>query len=92
MFSEECQGSGQGWREAHPLPLPLANLGGASLGGMFHLVGGGDGTGARRAEIYSWDGTTEAWAATGRLAAPRFSAGVAEVPFSAVAEFCSISK
>ena len=70
MFSEECQGSGQGWREAQPLPLPLANLGGASLGGMFHLVGGGDGTGARRAEIYSWDGANEAWAASPPRAPP----------------------
>ena len=80
------------WREAQPLPLPLSNLRGANIGNIFYLVGGYDGTDTRRDEIYSWDCTTESWAAAGHLATPRLSAGVAEVPFSAVAEFCSNSK
>ena len=79
------------WREAQALPTPLSNLRGANIGNIFHLVGGIDRTDTWRGEIYSWDGTTESWAEAGHLATPRSSAGVAEVPFSAVTEFCSNS-
>ena len=77
------------WRQAAALPAPSSRIHGASLGNIFHVVGGYDGAATRRSEVLAWDGATEAWAEVGHLATPRSSAGVAEVPASAVQEFCS---
>lgn len=77
------------WRQAGALPLPASRINGASIGNIFHVVGGYDGTATRRTEILSWDGAMEAWAEVGHLTTPRSSAGVTEVPASAVQEFCS---
>merc|ERR1719323_463606 len=79
------------WKEVTPMPSPKNGLRGASIGGIFHVVGGNSDYSMQdfSKEIIAWDPVLESWKVAGHLNVGRVYAGVTEVPLLGVLQNCS---
>merc|ERR1719285_54631 len=74
------------WREVAPLPAPREGLSGASIDGVFHVLGGwGE---YYFSQILQFDPVTETWNQEGSCIYAGWNHGIAEVPQAAVEEYC----
>ena len=78
--------NGGQWRQTSPLPESRWGVRGASLGGVFHILGGQRGT--LLTSVLAWDPVEETWQEVGELAVPASYRAVAEVPMSLGGPFC----
>ena len=75
------------WRQTSPLPESRWGVRGASLGAVFHILGGQ--RGELLSTVLAWEPVEEAWQEVGELAVAASYRAVAEVPFSIGGSFCS---
>ena len=75
------------WRQTSPLPESRWGVRGASLGAVFHILGGQ--RGELLSTVLAWEPVEEAWQEVGELAVAASYRAVAEVPFSIGRSFCS---
>ena len=78
--------NGGQWRQTSPLPESRWGVRGASLGEVFHILGGQRGT--LLTSVLAWDPVEETWQEVGELAVPASYRAVAEVPMSLGGPFC----
>ena len=64
---------GAAWRAMADLPSPRAGLLGASLAGVFHLLGGADDKGIYLDDILAYDISTSTFRLAGHLTTTRYS-------------------
>merc|ERR1711971_1054543 len=74
------------WRQTSPLPESRWGVRGASLGEVFHILGGQRGT--LLTSVLAWEPVEEIWQEGGELAVPASYRAVAEVPMSIGGPFC----
>jgi hypothetical protein len=92
MSSEVMAHPSGSWREAEPLPSVRFGAMGASLAGIFHVLGGDyNGGGNYTDEIIAWDPVAETWSLAGHLATARRWHGVTELSLADVAGLCTAS-
>ena len=80
--------AGEVWRAVADLPSPRWGASGASLAGLFYVVGGYDGRGYLD-DVVVYDNFTDTFTSAGQLTAPRYKHAVTEVPWRAVAHYCT---
>merc|ERR1711971_281468 len=74
------------WRQTSPLPESRWGVRGASLGAVFHILGGQRGT--LLSSVLAWEPVEEIWQEVAELAVPASYRTVAEVPMSLGGPFC----
>ena len=79
---------GLSWSSVANLPSPRTVLRGASLGGTFVLVGGFNNQ-VRFDDVLSYEPISDSYTVIGHLTEARYYHGVTEVPWQAVAQYCS---
>ena len=79
--------NGGQWRQTSPLPEARWGIRGASLGAVFHIIGGQRGT--LLTSVLAWEPVEETWQKVGELEVAASYRAVAEVPFSMGGPICS---
>ena len=79
--------NGGQWRQTSPLPESRWGVRGASLGAVFHILGGQRGT--LLTSVLAWDPVEETWQEVGELEVAASYRAVVEVPISIGGPFCS---
>ena len=79
--------NGGQWRQTSPLPESRWGVRGASLGAVFHVLGGQRGT--LLTSVLAWDPVEETWQEVGELEVAASYRAVVEVPMSIGGPFCS---
>jgi len=79
--------NGGQWRQTTPLPEARWGVRGASLGEVFHILGGQRGT--LLTSVLAWEPVEETWQKVGELEVAASYRAVAEVPLSMGGPFCS---
>ena len=80
---------GEVWRAMADLPSPRTYLGGASLAGVFHILGGADRVTGYLDDILVYDISTSTFSLAGHLTTAHHYHAVTEVPWQAVADYCN---
>ena len=75
------------WRQTSPLPEARWGVRGASLGAVFHIIGGQRGT--LLTSVLAWEPVEETWKKVGDLEVAASYRAVTEVPMSMGGPFCS---
>ena len=83
---------GGGWREVGRLPAPKCQQKGATVGGVFHVAGGGDFDSKTSDAILSWDPVAESWSVAGHMEIARNYHAVTAVPLSLLSYFCPFAQ
>ena len=81
--------AGVSWSSVTDLPSPRYGLRCASLNGRFVLVGGEYDDQDRFDDVLSYEPISDSYTVIGHLTKARDSHGVTEVPWQAVAQYCS---
>jgi len=71
---------GSKWREAGPLPIPLAGPRPSLLAGVLHITGGGNYETGFSDWVLAWRPELEEWQVVGNMQAARWHHGVVEMP------------
>ena len=79
--------NGGQWRQTSPLPEARWGIRGASLGAVFHIIGGQRGT--LLTSVLAWEPVEETWKKVGDLEVAASYRAVTEVPMSMGGPFCS---
>ena len=80
------------WREAGRLPAPKSQQKGATIGGVFHVAGGGDSSSKTSDIILSWDPVSESWSVAGHMKMARNYHAVTAAPLSLLSYFCPFAQ
>ena len=68
------------------LPLATSFLAGASLGGVFHVLGGN--TGSNLKQIISWNPEDSKWEVKGDMSEERYKHAVTVASYAEISQYC----